>query len=191
MKKFKVVLIILFAIPLMTACCNEDTYELTITGVETRAFILDENNARYEFDRQDPIDKSDLILAIEFTEVEEITSNQVLDKERTGVRVMDAAVVPYCEDQVLIYKNSVERVKIEIIDTENNNTKMDITDQFVVIGSQVSISQYISENIPGLRGFEVTLTDIRNIPDRIEYEIEVTLDDGSQVLASGGEIRFN
>lgn len=190
MKRLKTVLLFLFVLPLMTACCNGETLEVTITGVETRALILEENGFFTEFDLQNPIDKEDLLIEITFTGIEEYTSIQGMEKKRTEDGVIEAAVVP-CEDQVVIYKNSVESVRIDVIDLDNNNTRIDITDQVVIEGSQNSIADYINDFSPGLRVFAAELTDTSNLPDRIEYEIEAILDDGSRLTANSGTILFN
>jgi hypothetical protein len=189
-KRLKTVLLFLFVFPLMTACCNEETYEVTITGVETRALILDENGFFTEFDLQNPIDKEDLLIEVTFTEIEEIASIQGMDKKHTKDKVIEAAIVP-CEDQVVVYKNSVESVRIEVVDLDNNNARIDITNQVVIEGSQISIADYINDFNPGLRVFAVELTDTSNLPDRIVYEIEAILDDGSRFTANSGTIPFN
>ncbi len=174
---------------LMIACCREETYEVIITGIESRVLTLDGVNF-IEYDMQTPIDKEDLIIEITLNEVERIASSEHFKNKKTDAQVLKAAVVP-CGDQIVIYKNRLESVKVEVLDSDNNDARIDITSQVIIQGTQKSISEYISENNPGIRGFLIELSDISNIPDRIEYEIEATLNDGTKINASNGIIAFN
>jgi hypothetical protein len=61
----------------------------------------------------------------------------------------------------------------------------------VIQGTQQSIQEYLLENNPGIRGFAIEFSDTANLPDRITYAIEATLDDGQTIRTSGGTINFN
>jgi hypothetical protein len=91
----------------------------------------------------------------------------------------------------VVFKNRIERIKVEVLDSNTNNERIDITNQVVIQGTRQSIAEYLSDNNPGLRGFLIELSDTRNIPDRIEYFIEATLDDGLRISSTGGIINFN
>lgn len=188
MKTNRNVLLLLFLIQLITSCCNEDTYEVTITGLESRPLIVDGNNF-IEFDDQTPIDKEDLIIDVLINEVEKIASSRLYKRNHRNSKVLEAAIVP-CGDQIVVYKNKLESIKVEILDVNNDNERIDITNQLVIQGSQISISEYISENNQGIRSFFIAFSDTNNIPDRIEYIIEATLDDGLTISSSGGIINF-
>jgi hypothetical protein len=181
--------LLIFLMQMLISCCGEETYEITITGMESRALISDGLNF-IAFDTQKPIDKEALIIEVLITEVEEITSTEPFKKKITAAPVLEAAVVP-CEDQVVVFKNRIERIKVEVLDSNTNNERIDITNQVVIQGTRQSIAEYLSDNNPGLRGFLIELSDTRNIPDRIEYFIEATLDDGLRISSTGGIINFN
>lgn len=174
----------------LTSCCNEDTYEVTITGVESRALVTNVNNSLVAFDPQDPINKEDLFIEIDFIEQEQIVSTQGLNKVGSDVPMLEAAVVP-CEDQIVIYKNRVVSVKVEVLDVDNPNARIDVTDQLVVQNTQISIADYVLDSGPGLGGFVAEFTNTDNLPDSIAYEVAVTLDDGGTITASAGPIDFN
>lgn len=155
--------------------------------MESSAWILDDNNI-IQFDQQNPIDKEDLIIEVLFTNFEEIILNDYDTKQ--DVNVSKAAIVP-CSDPVLIFGNQIESVKVEIFDSNNNNTKIDITNQMVILRSEESIAAYISENNPDITDILIQFSDTTNIPDRITYRIEATLDDGLRISSTGGIINFN
>ena len=108
---------------------------------------------------------------------------------KTDVKVLKAAVVP-CGDDEFIYSNKIESVKVEILNL-NNNERIDITNQLVVLGTAESISEYIPANSPGTRDYLMRLSDTSNIPNQIDYLIEATLNDGSKISSTGGTINFN
>lgn len=188
MKNRNVIPMILMAL-LMSACCSEPTYEITITGMESRALISDGVNVM-EFDKQNSIDKEEFIIEIDIIEQEKIVSIEPGNNKDRDTKVLRAAVVP-CADQVLIYKNNIESIKVEILDVNKDNERIDITSQMVILDTQTSISQYVSENLQGVGGFLVQFSDTSNIPNRIEYVIEATLDDGTRINAMNGIITFN
>ncbi len=190
MNKIKKALLFPILISLMTACCPVETIEIFITDMETRALILDGINY-VEFDQENPIDKEDLIIEVAFIEDEFIVSNTPLQKSTEDLEVLEAAVVPCGEDE-LVFKSSIESLRVEVLDPDNENVRTDITNQLVMQGeSQQSIPDYISENNPGIRNLLFELSDTSNIPNRIIYDVEVTLDDGLQLNSSGGIISFN
>lgn len=173
----------------MSACCSEKTYEITITGIESRALISDGSNV-IEFDKQNAIDKDEFIIEIEIIEQEKMVSIELGEPKEREPKVLKAAVVP-CADQVVMYKNNIESIKVEIIDVANDNERIDITSQMVIVDTQTSISQYVSQSLQGVGGFLVQFSDTSNIPSRIEYVIEARLDDGTKVNARNGIITFN
>lgn len=191
LRKWSGLALFMFAMSLMTACCNTDTYEITITDMESRPLVVDPNTGfAVEFDLQNPIDKEALLLEIRFIEFERITSNNSLSKDRNEQQVLDAAVVP-CEDQIVVYNNRVLSMKVEVLDPDNQNVRTDITDQVVIEGSQTLLSDYIAQNGPDLGRLVIELSDTANIPDRISYVVEAVLDDGITITTSGGIINFN
>jgi hypothetical protein len=173
----------------MIACCSEPTYEITIIGIESRALISDGINVM-EFDKQNSIDKDEFTIEIDIIEQEKIVLSETGNHKGGDRKVLKAAVVP-CADQVLIYKNNIQSIKVEILDINKDNERIDITNQMVILGTQTSISQYISQNPQGLGGFLVQFSDTSSIPSRIEYVIEATLDDGTKINAMNGIITFN
>jgi hypothetical protein len=188
-KTVRTLLLIFSIIPILFACCNEDTYEVTITGMESRALVLDGNNYK-EFDVESPINKEDLLIEVLIIETERITSIEQSGESPKERKVVRAAVVP-CGDQIVLFKNRIESFKVEITDPDNNSTSLDITEQLQVEGTDQSISEYIAENSPGIRGFLLEFSDISNIPDRIQYYLEATLDDGTKVSSEGRVVNFN
>jgi hypothetical protein len=113
MKNKNVVPTILMTL-LMIACCSEPTYEITIIDIESRALISDGINV-IEFDKQNSIDKDEFVIEIDIIEQEEIASSEFLNHKDGDTKVSRAAVVP-CADQVLIYKNNIESIKVEVLD---------------------------------------------------------------------------
>jgi len=189
MKISNAISIILMAF-LMISCCSEPTYEITIIGIETRALILDGGNHVIEFDKLNSIDKNEFIIEIDIIELEKIVSGEFIDHKNEDTKVLKAAVIP-CADQVLIYKNNIDSIKVEILDVGNNNERIDVTNQLVILGTQTSISQYVSQQSQGIGDFLVQFSDTSNIPGRIEYVIEATLNYGTQIKAMNGTINFN
>lgn len=179
-----IVLLMLLA-QLIIGCCDTNTYEVTISGLESRALIFDGNNP-IVVDEQSPIDKEDLVIELLIAEFESIASSE---QNRTDATVSKAAVVP-CGDDEFIYLNKIDSVKVEILNS-NNNERIDITNQLFVMGTNESISEYIPENSPGTRDFLMKLSNTSNIPNRIEYVIEATLDVGTKISSTGGIINFN
>lgn len=179
----------IFVTQLIIACCGEKTYELTVTGMESRALISDGFSA-VVLDKKNSIDKDKLIIDVDFTEFEELVLSKRSRNKKVDTEVLEAAVVP-CADHVVIYKNGIESIKVEVLDASNSNKRIDITDQLVIVGTQTSISEHISQNDRGIGNFWMELSDTTNIPDRIEYVIEATLDDGMKIDARDGIIKFN
>ncbi|WP_157594978.1 hypothetical protein [Psychroflexus tropicus] len=103
---------------------------------------------------------------------------------------MQAAVVP-CEDQVFIDTNKIETIKVELIDIDNNNERIDVTNQIVIVDSQQSISEILSESNGRLSDFQIEFSDLSGIPNHIIYEIEAVLDDESKINTRGGIVKFN
>jgi hypothetical protein len=157
--------------------------------MESRALVLDGNNYK-EFDVESPINKEDLLIEVLIIETERITSIEQSGESPKERKVVRAAVVP-CGDQIVLFKNRIESFKVEITDPDNNSTSLDITEQLQVEGTDQSISEYIAENSPGIRGFLLEFSDISNIPDRIQYYLEATLDDGTKVSSEGRVVNFN
>ena len=188
--KIRRVLPVVLLAQLMMACCNEPTYLITITGIESRALIFYEDNQAIEFDPQIPIDKEELLIEIRFIEQEEIASIELGSTKTRSDNIQRAAVVP-CGDQIVIYNNNLESIKVEVFDPNNQFERIDVTDQLVIQGTQTSISDYISENPQGSGGFLFEFSDTSNLPDRIEYVIEATLDDGTKISTQSGLILFN
>lgn len=188
--KIRHVLLMIVLAQLMMACCNEPTYLITITGIESRALIFDEENQAIEFDPQKPIGKDELLLEIRFIEREEIASTESGSTKRGSEKIQQAAIVP-CGDQIVIYTNNLESIKVEALHADNDFERIDVTDQLLVEGTQNSISDYIAQNPQGSGGFFVQFSDTSNLPDRIEYLIEATLDDGTKISTKGGLILFN
>ena len=188
-KKIKNLLLLSLLIICVSACCDTDTYEVTVTGVESRALILQDNNF-VEFDEQNPINREDFFIEVEFTETEMIVSNTLSKPSDADITVLESAVVP-CEDQVVEFINQVESIRVDLIDIDNGNSSSDITDQLLVQGTQQSLADYISGNGPGIGGFLIDLSQLISIPDRISYSIEVTTDDGLVFNTTSGIIQFN
>jgi len=188
-EKFKIVFVIILVAQLMIACCSEKTIEVTIAGMESRALISDGYSST-ELDKQNSIDKDELIIDVDIIELEEIVSSETDHNKKEETKVLHAAVVP-CADPEFTYKNRIESIKVEVLDSDNNNERIDITKQVVEVGTQTSISEYISQNTIGIGNFWIEFSDTTNIPDRIEYIIEAILDDGTKIDSRNGIINFN
>lgn len=188
-RKMKSASLFILGMLIMTGCCSTDTYEITITGVESRALILQDNNF-VEFDEQNPIEREDFFIEIQITEMETIASNTLSKQSDSDITVLEGAVVP-CEDQFVEFINQVESIRVDLIDVDNGNLSTDITDQLLVQGTQQSVVDYVSEYGPGIGGFLVDLSQVTSIPDRISYSIEGTTDDGLVFTTTSGIIQFN
>ena len=188
-KKIKNVPILLLLIACLIACCDTDNYEVTVTGVESRALIL-QDNSYVEFDEQNPINREDFFIEVRFTETEVIVSNTLSKQEDSDITVLEGAVVP-CEDQFVEFINQVESIRVDLIDVDNGNSSSDITDQLLVQATQQSVADYVSEFGPGIGGFLIDLSQVTSIPDRIRYSIEVTTDDSQVFTTTSGIIQFN
>lgn len=185
----RIVITIFLIALLMSGCCNEKTYEVTITGLESRAWIFD-GISLTEFDIQNSINKEVLVIELDIIDVETIVSNELENNKNSKTKVLKAAVVP-CEDQVVVFKNNIISIKVEILDVNNANERIDVTNQLVIQGSQTTIPQFIAENPQGISDLFVQFSDTSNLPDRMDYEIEATLDDGSTINTMNGTINFN
>lgn len=172
---------------LFVGCCDTNKIEINFSGLETRALVFDGINP-VVVDEQNPIDKDDLVIELLINGSEEMASNQRFNKNKPDVKVLKAAVVP-CGDDEFIYTNKIESVKVEILNS-NNNDRIDIINQLLVLGTDELISEYIPENSPGRSEFLMKLSDTSNIPDQIVYVIEATLNDGIKISSTGGIINF-
>lgn len=174
---------------ILMGCCADETYEVTITGLETRAYTI-EGNQFLDVSEQTPVNKEDLVISVSFDEDEILISNNSYQKRESKVDVFESAVVP-CGDATFIYTNRLETIRVEVVDVDNANARIDITNQLRIVGTDQSLVDYISENKEWLRDFLIEFDDTTNIPNRIRYDIEVTLDDNSILNSSGGIINFN
>ncbi|MAD96360.1 MAG: hypothetical protein CMB99_03440 [Flavobacteriaceae bacterium] len=186
--RLKKILLFFICIPLLTACCSEEVYRVSITGLQTRSLLLD-GNRFVDFDKQNPIDKEDLLLEVTINELEELTLNERQEKLRKP-RVQLAAVVP-CPDPQFIYTHQIENVRVTLFDLDNNNNAIDVTSNIIIYGSQQSLADYISENPVGLRDLLLDFSNTTSLPNRMNYLVKATLDDGTTVEVTGDEISFN
>ena len=60
-KKIKNIITFILLAQLIIGCCDTNTYEVTISGLESRALIFDGNNP-VEIDEKAPTDKEDLVI---------------------------------------------------------------------------------------------------------------------------------
>ncbi|SDG82079.1 hypothetical protein [Psychroflexus sediminis] len=175
--------------PLLMSCCDETTYFLSITDLESRV-LVSEGSTTIEYDGQNTIDKEDFIIEVDVISIENIALNEENNIQNDRPEFIYAAVVP-CEDQILINTNKIETIKVELIDVDNNNERLDVTSQMQIVGAQQPISEFISETNGNIGGFQIEFSDTTGIPNTIDYEIEATLDDGSTINTRGGVVRFN
>ncbi len=189
MKKTINVIFILLTVFIISSCCDEETYEVTTTGLESEVLLKD-GNTLSPFDLHNQIDKEDFVISARFEENQVLVSSNSLQKKKSDVEVKNAAVIP-CSDATFIYTNKIQSIKVEILDFNNGNTRIDITNQVKIFGSNQSLTDYVVENKDWLRDFLIDFSDTTNIPNRIEYDIQATLDDGLIVSAAGGVINFN
>lgn len=106
----KKVLLGILAAPLAVACFDENTFEITISGMESRPLIA-QDGSFIEVDLQNSIDKDELVLEVVFTEIEDLVSGEGKGNKKGGPGVLEAAIVP-CPYQVLIYTNRVESIRV-------------------------------------------------------------------------------
>lgn len=173
---------------LVIGCCDTNTYEVTISGLESRALLFD-GDIPVVVNEENPIAKEDLVIEVLINEFETIASNEKRNTANPNRKILRAAVVP-CGDDEFNYLNRIESISVEIINLDTDEL-MDITNQLIVVGSNETISEFIPENSPGTRDFLIELSNTDNIPNRITYEIEATLDDGVTISSIGGPINFN
>lgn len=184
----KKVILLLLMTQLIMGCCDTNTYEVTITGLETRALLFD-GNIPVMVDEENPIAKEDWVIEVLITRFETLASNEKRNKDNRNRKILRAAVVP-CGDDEFNYMNRIESIAVEIIDLDTDE-RMDITNQLIVVGSNETISELIQETSPSTGDFLIELTNTDNIPNRITYEIEASVDDGMTISAMGGPINFN
>lgn len=182
------VILLLFLTQLIIGCCDTNTFEVTITGLETSPLLFD-GNIPVVVDEESTIAKEDLVIEVLITEFETIASNEKRNTDNPNRKVLRAAVVP-CGDDEFNYLNKIESISVEILDLDTDE-RMDITNQLIVVGTNEAISGFIPENSPGTRDFLIELSNMENIPNRITYEIEATLDDGVTISSIGWPINFN
>jgi hypothetical protein len=187
LKAFKLLVAILI-LPLLISCCDETTYILSITDLESRA-LVSQGSSTIEYDGQSTIDKEDFIIGVEVIIQENIASNEVNHTKGGRPQFVQAAVVP-CEDQVFINTNTIETIKVELINVDDNE-RVDVTNQVVIVGSQQPISEILSETDGRISDFQIEFSDLTGIPNHINYEIEAVLDDGSIISTRGGIVKFN
>ena len=65
----------MFLTQLITGCCDTNTFEVAITGLETRALLFNENNP-VVVDEETPIAKDDLGIELLINEFETVASNE-------------------------------------------------------------------------------------------------------------------
>ena len=188
-KSIRIALMLFISVAFMTSCCDEGTYQITITGLESEILEKD-GNTLSPFDLQNTIAKEDFVISVRFEENEVLISKNSFQKKKSDAEVLNAAVVP-CGDATFVYTNKIQSVKVEILDSNNGNARIDITDQLKIFGSNESLTDYVAENKDWLRDFLIDFSDTSNIPNRIEYDVQITLDDGLVVSSAGGIINFN
>ena len=190
-KKVLIVLALIYGVHFFASCCENKTYEWTITGVESRVLVID-GNSLSDYDFISSIDRDNLVLELSFSGTEERIA-AIFRGEFNKLGFNSAYASIDCEDQTIKIKNRIVSLSVSILDANNNNERIDITGQVRVYGTQQSLPEYISD-VPDLSLYDELLIQIdnsNNIPDRIEYDIEATLDDGLVVSSSGGIINFN
>ena len=186
MKFFKFFLLLVLC-QFFVSCCNNNTYEVTISGIESRPLLFD-NNIPVIVDEKNTINKEDLVFELIIKESELIVSNKSHIKEKS-LQVFEASVIP-CGDNEFIYTNKIIDIKVEILDIETNQT-IDVTNRLVIYNSDQFITSYIKENSYGLRNYYFKFSDINDLPNKIEYNINVHLDDGNIFNSEGVTINFN
>jgi hypothetical protein len=181
-------LTLFFGFQLFVACCSEETFEVTITGFDSKAYIVVDNQF-VAVEEATPINKEDLLVSTQFVEDQVLISDVRYQKKKSDVEVAQAAIS--CPDPVFINTNELLSVKVEVIDVDNGNTRIDVTDQVVVVGTNESVEEFLLER-PWSRDFQVEFSgDTSNIPNRIRFAVEGTLDDGTVVNSEIGIINFN
>lgn len=180
----KTLLLLLFFSHFLHGCCDTNSYDVLISGLETRALIFDGND-QIIIDEQTSIDKEDLVIELLINEFEEIALSEEAEAK---VKVAAMAVVP-CGDDEYIITNNIESVTVEIIDLSSNE-RIDVTDQLVILNLDEFISDYISRNSQEKSNFFMSFSDITDVPDSIDYRIEAILDSGSKISTTGGAIYF-
>ncbi|NQZ78593.1 MAG: hypothetical protein HRT61_21140, partial [Ekhidna sp.] len=119
----------------LVGCCDSDTYEVSISGLSTRALAFDGINA-IEVEEENPIDKEDLVIELLVLENEKVASND----QSKEYQIVNAAVVP-CADDEFIYINRIVDIKVESI--ESNGERINLTNQLIILGSEDLVSAYI------------------------------------------------
>jgi hypothetical protein len=182
------IFLLLFLTQLITGCCDTNTFEVAITGLETGALLFD-GNTPVVVEEENPIAKEDWVIEVLITRFETIVSNEKRNTDNSNRKILRAAVVP-CGDDEFNYLNKIESISIEILNLDTDE-RMDITNQLVVVGTDETISEFIKATSPGTGDFLIELSSTNNLPNRITYEIEAALDDGVTISAIGGPINFN
>ncbi len=185
----KKIFLFLICIPLLTACCSQETYQVSITGLQTRSLLL-EGNRFVDFNKQNQINKDDLLIEVLIDELEELTFKETQKEGLKQQKVQLAAVVP-CPDPEFNYTNQIQNISVTIFDIDNNNNAIDVTNDVIIWGSQQSLTDYISENRVGIRDLLLDFSNTTSFPNRINYQVKASLNDGTTVEVTGDTIQFN
>lgn len=186
-QKIVIILALFYSIQLIVSCCPEETIENTIRDVSFTPFIL-EDNRFVEVTESDMIDKEDLLLDII------LRGDQInvasLKKELSKLGTQSAHASIDCDDPTFIFKNRINSIEIFAVDTNNADTE--ITGDLVIMGSNQSITDYVSENLLTVfDSFSGDFSNTNNLPATASFRIELFLDDGMTVITETNQINFN
>lgn len=190
-QKVFIILALFYSVQFLISCCDEQSYEYTVTSASTRTLILDTSNgfSFIEVDDQQAIDKEDLIIEVLFEGNIVRVASIVQDARKVGMQSAYAAID--CEDPFITYNNSVQSIEVIAIDV--NNVETDVTNDLVIQGSQQSIAEYISERfvISVSDGLIVEFSDVSNLQSQATFKIRATLDDNTVIETTTNQVNFN
>jgi hypothetical protein len=190
-QKVFIILALFYSVQLLISCCDEQSFEYTVTSASTRTLILDTNNgfSFIEVDDQQAIDKEDLIIEVLFQGNIVQVADVVHEMRKVGIQSTYAAID--CEDPTIIYNNRVQSIEVIAIDV--NNLETDVTNDLVIQGSQQSIADYISESfvISVADGIIVEFNDVSNLQSQAVFRIRATLDDNTVIETTTNQVNFN
>lgn len=190
-QKVFIILALFYSVQFLISCCDDKTYEYTITSVTTRTLQLDTSNgfSFLDVDDQQAIDKEDLIIEVLFQGNIVQVADVLYEVSKAGMQSTYAAID--CEEPAIIYNNRVQSVEVIAIDV--NNLETDVTNDLVIQGSQQSIADYIAESfvISVADGFLVEFNDVTNLSSQAVFRIRATLDDNTVVQVTTNQVNFN
>lgn len=182
------VLVLIYSVQFLISCCPDEVYEYTFNGVNSVMYTLNDNQF-VEVLPQDTVNKEDLLIDITM-EIDRVLVSEVWQEiNKLGIQSTYAAID--CFGPTINYVNSIE--SIEVIAVDANNQEVDVTNDLIVQGNNVSIAEFLSfaDSVYFQERFELQFGDVTNLSSEATFRIRITLTDNVVLETVTNQVNFN